>query len=162
MPQFEPTWIASQIFWLVIVFFIFYRLLKSRIVPNVAAIMADRDARIQSDLELAQSRRDELEAMRAAYEADLARARADAQAELSAAQTRMAQQQAAALEQLSQELAAQTADAEKRIAAEKASAMADIRSVALDVASAASSRLGSGTVDQARIEAAIDSSMEAR
>ncbi len=162
MPQFEPTWVASQIFWLVIVFFVFYRLLKSRIVPNVASILADRDARIQSDLELAQSRRDELEAMRAAYEADLARARADAQAELSAAQTRMAKQQAAALEKVSAELAAETAEAEKRIAAEKASALSDIRTVALDVANAASSRLGSDAVDPARIEAAVDASMEAR
>lgn len=162
MPQFEPTWFASQIFWLVIVFYLFYRLLKSRVIPGVAAVMADRDARIQGDLELAQRRRDELEEMRAAYEADLAKARADAQAELGAAQARMAQQQAAALEEVGNELAAQAADAERRIAAEKASALADIRSVAVEVASAAAGRLAPSSLDQSRIEAAVDESMEAR
>ena len=55
MPQFEPTWFASQIFWLIIVFFVFYRLLKTMIIPNVAGVLADRDARIQGDLDLAQN-----------------------------------------------------------------------------------------------------------
>jgi F-type H+-transporting ATPase subunit b len=161
MPQFEPTWFASQIFWLIIVFFVFYRLLKTMIIPNVAGVLADRDARIQGDLDLAQKRRDELEAMRTAYEADLAKARAEAQAELGAAQARMAAQQAAALEEVSKELAAQAGKAEERISAEKAVALADLRSVAVDVAAAASSRLASGTVDRAQIEAAVDESMEA-
>ncbi|MCA8927695.1 MAG: F0F1 ATP synthase subunit B' [Alphaproteobacteria bacterium] len=162
MPQFEPTWFASQIFWLVIVFYLFYRLLKSRVVPGVASLLAERDARIQGDLELAQRRRDELEEMRAAYEANLASARAEAQAELASAQARMAQQQAAALEQVGQELAAQATEAEKRIAAEKDAALADIRTVAVEVATAASGRLSGGSVDAARIESAVDASMEAR
>ena len=75
MPQFEPTWYASQIFWLVIVFYILYRALKGQIIPTVAGVLADRDARIQGDLELAQRRRNELEAMKKAYEDDLAKAR---------------------------------------------------------------------------------------
>lgn len=162
MPQFEPTWFASQIFWLLIVFYVFYRVLKARVIPNVASVLADRDARIQGDLELAQRRRDELEAMRTAYEADLAKARADAQAELAAAQARMAEQQAAALEEVGKELSAQAAEAEKRIAAEKASALADIRSVAIDVASAAVGRIGPVAADQSRIETAVDASLEAR
>jgi len=162
MPQFEPTWFASQIFWLLIVFFVFYRLLKSRVIPNVAAVLAERDARIQGDLDLARRRRDELEAMRTAYEADLAKARSDAQAELGAAQARIAQQQAAALDVIAKEIAAQAATAEQRIAAEKSAALADIRSVAVAVASAASNRLGGGTVDTTRIEAAVDAGLEAR
>jgi F-type H+-transporting ATPase subunit b len=162
MPQFEPTWFASQIFWLIIVFFVFYRLLKALVIPGVAGVLADRDARIQGDLDLAQSRRDELESMRAAYEADLAKARADAQAELGATQARIAEQQAAALDEGSKELAVQADKAERRIAEEKSAALNDLRSVAVDVAAAASSRLVAGTVDRARIEAAVDESMEAR
>lgn len=162
MPQFEPTWFASQIFWLVIVFYLFYRLLKARVIPGVANVLQERDARIQSDLELAQRRRDELEEMRAAYEANLAQSRADAQAELASAQARMAQKQAAALDEVSKELATQAAEAERRINAEKDAALSDLRSVAVDVALAASSRLGSGSVEASRIEAAVDASMEAR
>ena len=161
MPQFEPTWFASQIFWLVIVFFVLYRLLKGQVIPKVAAILAERESRIQGDLDLAQKRRDELEAMQAAYEADLAKARADAQEQMRAAQTRMAEKQAAALDDVSREIAAQGADAEKRIAAEKAAAMSDLRNVAVEVATAAAGRLG-GSVDAARVEAAVDASMGAR
>ena len=148
--------------WLLIVFFVFYRLLKSRVIPSVAAVLADRDARIQGDLELAQSRRDELEVMRTAYEADLAKARSNAQAELGAAQARIAEKQAAALEVVAGEIAAQAATAEQRITAEKSAALADIRTVAIAVASAASSRLGGGKVDATRIEAAVDASLEVR
>lgn len=161
MPQFEPTWFASQIFWLVIVFFVLYRLLKGQVIPKVAAILAERESRIQGDLDLAQKRRDELEAMQAAYEADLAKARADAQEQMRTAQTRMAEKQAAALDDVSREIAAQGADAEKRIAAEKAAAMSDLRNVAVEVATAAAGRLG-GSVDAGRVEAAVDASMGAR
>ncbi len=162
MPQFEPTWFASQIFWLVIVFFVLYRLLNGRVIPKVAAILAERESRIQGDLDLAQKRRDELEAMQTAYEADLAKARAEAQDQLRAAQARMAEQQAAALDKVSEEIAAQANTAEQRIASEKAAAMADLRNVAVEVATAASGRLSSGTVDTARVEAAVDANMGAQ
>lgn len=162
MPQFEPTWFASQIFWLAIVFYVLYRLLKGQVIPKVAGLLAERESRIQGDLELAQQRRDELEAMQTAYEADLAAARADAQDRLRAAQARMAEKQAAALEKVSQEIAAQVAEAEKRIAAEKDAAMADLRTVAVEVATAATSRLTTGSVDAARVQAAVDANMGAR
>ena len=161
MPQFEPTWFASQIFWLVIIFFVLYRLISRQVIPKVAGVLADRESRIQGDLDLAQKRRDDLEAMRTAYEADLAKARAAAQDELREAQSRMAEKQAAALDVISKEIAAQATAAEQRIASEKSSAMADLRGVAIEVASAAAGRLGS-TVDTARVEAAVDASMGAR
>lgn len=160
MPQFEPTWFASQIFWLVVIFFVLYRLISRQVIPKVASVLAEREGRIQGDLDLAKTRRDELEAMRAAYEADLAKARAAAQDELRSAQMRMAEKQAAALEVVSKEIAAQATVAEQRIAVEKSNAMADLRNVAVDVASAAAGRLGS-TVDQSRVEAAVDASMGA-
>lgn len=162
MPQFEPTWFASQIFWLVIVFCALYWVMKTTVIPSVSSILAERESRIQGDLELAQRRRDELEAMRAAYEADLAKARAEAQDELRAAQARMAEKQAAALEEVGKELAAQATAAEQRIASQKADAMADLRSVAVEVAAAASGRLSGSAVDQARLEAAVDAAMGAR
>ena len=161
MPQFEPTWFASQIFWLVVIFFVLYRLISRQVIPKVASVLAKRESRIQGDLDLAKTRRDELEAMRTAYEADLAKARAAAQDEMRAAQTRMAEKQAAALEVVSEEIAAQATVAEQRIATEQSNAMADLRSVAVEVASAAAGRLGS-TVDPARVEAAVDASMGAR
>lgn len=162
MPQFEPTWVASQIFWLIIIFAIFYRVMKTRIVPAVDAILTERESRIQGDLSLAYQRREQLEAMRESYEADLAKARADAQQELRSAQARMAKMQAASLEDLNRELAAQTEAAEKRIAEQKAVAMEDLRAVAIEVAEAAANRLSSEPVDRSRIDAAVDSSMEAR
>lgn len=162
MPQFEPTWIASQIFWLVIIFGVFYWLVKTHVVPTVDGILTERESRIQGDLELAHQRREQLEAMRAAYEADLAKARADAQEQLRSAQARMAEKQAAALDEVSRELSAQADAAEKRIAEQKATAMAELRSVAIEVAEAATGRLAGGSVDRSRIEAAIDTSMEAR
>lgn len=162
MPQFEPTWFASQIFWLVVVFFVLYRLLKGQVIPKVAAILAERESRIQGDLDLAKQRRDELEAMQTAYEADLAKARAEAQDQLRAAQARMAEKQAAALDEVTKEIAAQATAAEQRIASEKAAAMADLRSVAVEVASAAAGRLSSGAVDAGRVEAAVDANMGAQ
>ena len=100
--------------------------------------------------------------MRTAYEADLAKARSEAQEQLRAAQARMAEKQAAALDVVAGEIAQQASAAEARIAGEKNAALADLRSVAVDVAEAAAGRLGGGAVDRARLEAAVDASMEAR
>ena len=161
MPQFEPTWFASQIFWLVVVFYILFRLMKGRAIPKIAAIIAERDSRIQGDLTLAQQRRDELEAMRTAYEADLAKARAEAQDQLREAQARMAEKQAAALDKVSREIGEQADAAEERIAAEKAAAMNELRTVAVEVATAAAGRLSSGSIDRARVEAAVDANLGA-
>lgn len=162
MPQFEPTWFASQIFWLVIVFYALFRLIKGQVIPKVAAVIGEREARIQGDLELAERRRTELASMMADYEARLAQARSDAQDELRAVQTRMAKMQATALEEVGSELAEQAAATEQRIAREKAAALADLRTVAVEVASAAVGRLSPDKVERSRLEAAVDASMETR
>jgi len=49
MPQFDFATFSEQIFWLLICFFVLYFSVSRIVLPRIAAILKDRDQRIQSD-----------------------------------------------------------------------------------------------------------------
>lgn len=78
MPQLDPTWFASQLFWLTIIFGLFYVLLARFQLPRIQEALENRHNRIQHDLDRAASLQEEAEAIKESYEAALVRARDDA------------------------------------------------------------------------------------
>src|SRR5262249_53663900 len=115
MPQFNPEWFASQIFWLAIVFIALYWLLSGRLLPRLTETIDQRAAKIAGDLERAESARGETEAVSQAYEAALAKARAEAHAAFAAANQEIAELTARRQAAFAEELTARTAEAEARI-----------------------------------------------
>lgn len=55
LPQFDPTWFASQIFWLVITFATMFVVFAGVILPRIAATMQARRDRLESDLQAAEA-----------------------------------------------------------------------------------------------------------
>src|SRR5688500_20398677 len=80
MPQFNPEWFASQLFWLAIVFIALYWLLSRRLLPRLAETVDQRAAEIAGDLERAEAARGETEAVDKTHAAALATARGEARA----------------------------------------------------------------------------------
>lgn len=154
-PPFNSQTFPSQIVWLVISFAILWVVMAKVALPRVAAILDARRNRVSGDLEEAKRLKDESDAALAAYEKALADARNRAQA--LAAETR--DKQAAAAEQhrkqLEDQLNHRLADAEKTIAATKSAAMANVRGIASDAASAIVARL----VGQAPAREAVDTAV---
>lgn len=141
MPQFDPTWFPSQIFWLVIVFAALFWFMSKRAIPKVEAALDARARRIQGDLDRAAKLQQDAIAAAETHAAALARARDEAreilrdahaatQADLDARQTEVAA-----------EIARQTDAAESRIAAARDEAMASVRDIAVDAAGAIAERL---------------------
>ncbi|MDP3458317.1 MAG: ATPase, partial [Hyphomonas sp.] len=79
-PAFDPTWFASQLFWLAITFGLLYYLMARVIVPRIGGILEDRSDRIVGDLAEASRLKEESERVIETYEAELAEARRKAQA----------------------------------------------------------------------------------
>jgi F-type H+-transporting ATPase subunit b len=140
-PPFQRENFSSQLVWLAVSFVLLYVLMAKVALPRIAAIFADREKRIDDDLNAARGFKTQSDAANAAYEKALADARIRAQA--IAAETR--EQQAAAAEATNKRLEAQLherlAAAEQSIAATRTTAMANVGSIAAETASAIVERL---------------------
>lgn len=79
MPQLDPTWFASQLFWLFVSFIALYFVLSKVILPPLLEIIARRKETLEGDLARAQALKTEAEQARLDYERALAEARANAQ-----------------------------------------------------------------------------------
>jgi F-type H+-transporting ATPase subunit b len=162
MPQLDPATFPSQIFWLAVIFVVLYLLMARLALPRLGAMIAQRKARIEADLERAQQMKAEADAVMTAYQRTLAEARAQAQATVAEAVERFNAAAAEHQRKAGEKLAAETAAAEGRIAEAKAQALANLRTVAIDVARATARKLTGVDIDDARAAAAVDRVMKER
>jgi F-type H+-transporting ATPase subunit b len=152
MPQFDPNFFASQIFWLFVTFAVLYFALSRVALPRIGAVLEAREQRIANDLDRAAELRAEAEEIMAQYEKGLAEARARAAEITRQAEAAVAQEMAARQARLNAELTSRVQEAESRIAAAKAAAMANVQSVAAEAARGAVERLLGETVPLAEAE----------
>jgi len=119
LPQFEPveSLFASQIFWLVIMFAILYRIVTKLILPRMTSVLELRQRTVAGNLERAETAKAEAEAVLAAYEQALADARTQAHETLRAAHDAVTEEIAQREKAQAEAIAEQIAAAEKRIAA---------------------------------------------
>jgi F-type H+-transporting ATPase subunit b len=162
MPQFDPTWFASQIFWLVLVFAALYWLMIKRAIPRVEKALTARSERIQGDLDRAAKLQQEAAAASEAHQAALAKAKDEARDILRAAHAASQAELDKRQEQLGAEIAKQTAAAESRIGAARDAAMASVRDIAIETAQAVTERLTGAAVEQAQAAKAVDAVLERR
>ncbi len=141
MPQLDPSSYPSQLFWLVLTFVPLFFILWKVALPKVAAVLAARQARIESDLDRAATLRDEAAEVLAQYEAALAGAHERARAALRKLADEMAAEAAARHAELGLRLGERVKDAEARIAGARETALANIRGIAGEAAEAATERL---------------------
>jgi F-type H+-transporting ATPase subunit b len=155
MPQLDfSTW-PAQIFWLAVMFIALFVIVHRLIIPHTGGTIEKRKSTIDGDLAKAQQLKADSEAAVAAYEAELAEARTKAAAIAAENRDRLAAETDAARAKLDGELAAKIAGAEKSIAAAKASAVADIKGVAVEIATSIVSELTGVSVSSAAATEAV-------
>lgn len=156
MPQLDATTFAPQLIWLAITFFALYLLMAKVALPRVADVLETRADHINDDLRRAEEARAEAESVMQAYERALADARGKAQEQAKATADAMAALTEARQKEVSAALAAEAADAEAKIAEAKSSALANVQSVAAEVAMTAVKRIGGLDIDRKRAASAVD------
>jgi F-type H+-transporting ATPase subunit b len=155
-PPFDPATFASQIFWLVITFGLFYLFLKRIVMPRLAGIFDTRGARISQDLDQANKLKSEADAAVAAYEQELAEAKANSNAIGQQARDNAKAEAEAARKKVEAGLEAKLAEAESRIASIKSAAMKDVGAIAESTAGAIIEQLV-GKADKSAVAAAVKS-----
>ncbi len=163
MPQLEQidTYL-SQVVWLVISFAVLYIVMWKAALPRVADVLQERQERIDGDLERAEKLKTEAEAVLDAYQAIVAKAQAEAQVILRQGADAFATDAAARHDEMSARLALETATAEGRIDAAREEALANVRTVASEVAQAAAAKLMGTEISQPDADAAVQHSIEER
>jgi len=132
MPQLDPTYFPPQLIWLAVSFALLYFVMARKALPKVAQILEERETRIATDLEQAETLKAESEAALAAYEDALNAARQEAAQFLRDEHVKLLEELNGQRQEAEAEIQAQVAEAETRIAKAQAKAMKGIATVAAD------------------------------
>ncbi len=160
MPQFDPTFFAPQLFWLLLTFVTLYVLMTMVALPKIGAVLDERQRKIDDNLDKAAQLKAEAEAAVAAYERALSESRAHAHSVIKEASDRLAQEADERNKALAARLAEQIKAGEVRIAQAKDKAVANVRDVAVDVAGSVFARLVGSAADAARLETAVAAALK--
>jgi len=136
-PPFDPQYFAGQIFWLLISFAILYFMLSRVFLPLIGQTLEDRSNRIADDLDTAAQMQAEAEAASLAYDRALADAHAKAHNVAETTRASVDAELAKEVAEADSAAAKQAAVAEDRIRKIRTAAMANIDTIAADVAQAA-------------------------
>ena len=150
-PPFDPTYMASQLFWLALTFGILYFIMSRVALPRIGGILEDRSVRIAQDLDEAARLKEETDASIAAYEQELADARNQAHKIGQSAKEEASAEAAAKRQTAENALEAKLVDAETRIAGIKAKALTEVDGIAESTTEAIVKELLGGTVTKADI-----------
>ena len=134
MPQFEPDFFSSLIFWEVISFAILLFVLYKYAFPGILGALEEREKRIKDSLDQAEHHRSEAERKLKEYEAKLNSAAKDAEGILAAAKERVQRLMEENEQRMTTEAERIKGDATREIDHERRKAIQDIRSHTTDLA----------------------------
>ncbi len=154
-PPFNKETFASQLVWFVIFFVALYVLIGRFAIPRLGGIIEARRGRIEGDLAEANRLKEQSDAALKAYEKSLADARNRAQMLANETRNKLNAEAEEARKKLETELNSKLAEAEKTIASTKTAAMAHVRGIAVDTASAIVQRLIGTAPSGSAVEAAV-------
>ncbi len=155
LPQFDPTFFPSQVFWLIVFFALLYWLFTRKALPRLTEILEERQDRIAADLDRASALRREAEEAYARYERMLEEARNRAHETLVRAQERIARETAERAAELERTTQARIREAEAEIARFRERALAELDEVAAEIVQAATSRLAGLEIASEEARAAV-------
>lgn len=156
LPQLDVNTYASQLFWLAVFFVVIYVFMRTVGIPRVTAILEERKARIDSDLDEAQRiRRDAEEAMKG-YQATLADAHGKARTLLAETHEKNAAALTAQTQAATKEFDRQVAGAIDRIEAARKNALAGLRDVTLGLAAEITTKVAGRAPAPESVARAVD------
>jgi F-type H+-transporting ATPase subunit b len=155
LPQFDPSWWAGQIVWLLIIFAVLYAVLAKVLLPKVGGTIDAREGKIAGDIADARALKQEAEAQAAQAKAEMNEARARAQKLGSDAKAKAAAEAAERQKLEETKLGERLAVAEAEIRAARDQAMSNVRGIAVETAQAIVEKLTGTAASSADVEAAL-------
>ncbi len=152
MPQLNPAWFASQLFWLVVCMALLYTVLARFILPPLMGIIEQRRAKREWDLSSADQLNMAAEHKRKEYDRTLIEARSKAQGVLTEAERVIKETTEKALSDLGRTLASQSHEAEQRVNAQKQNLLSKLEPAAAELAAQVVTQFAGINADVARAQ----------
>lgn len=157
LPQLKVETYPSQIFWLLVMFFVLYFSFSRKILPGIGAVVNAREDIIRGNLETAQMMREQAEEIQKAYEKSLEQARLQA-SEVIMGEEFVAKKKANdQMESFRRKTDSEVKSAEERVVTAKDKAIGEMSSIAAEVASVAAEKITGIGTDMQKARAIVDS-----
>ena len=141
LPQLDISTWPSQLFWLFVLFTAGYILMAKFVTPRIGSVLEERRAKLDEDLGKARSASEDAARIRAEYEAELDAARTTAAETAKQAAAEAAKRAETSDAKIAKKLAEKVAKAEAKLATAQSEAMANLNTVAAEVAIVAVAQL---------------------
>ena len=156
MPQLNPEFWVSQIFWLTLTFGILYIILSKLILPKISSNLELRKSQIQDNIEAADKRRESSEAKLKEYDNIVLKSKSDAKNILGDAKGNALKEINAKRETIEKQIDEEIEKAEQEIKVLKKSAPEKINRIAKEMASEILKKLIGSEINNSSISAIVD------
>jgi len=156
MPQLNPEFWVSQIFWLTLTFGILYVVLSKLILPKISDNLESRKSQILENIEAADKQREDSELKLKEYEKIISKSKLEANSIFNQAREKALKDIGAKKEVLDKQIDDEIVEAEKEIKALQNSAPDKINQIAIETSSELIQKLIGADVNKSSISAIVD------
>ena len=156
MPQLNPEFWISQIFWLTLTFSILYIVLSKLILPKISANLELRKSQIQENIEAAEKQRENSEEKLKEYEEIVSKSKMEAKSIFNQAREKALKDISAKKEVLDKQIDEEISKAEQEIKELQSGAAEKINKIAIETSSELIQKLIGAEVNNSSISAIVD------
>ena len=156
MPQLNPEFWVSQIFWLTLTFGILYVVLSKLILPKISNNLESRKSQILENIEAAEKQRKDSEAKLEEYEEIISKSKHEAKNIFSQSREKVLKDISAKREVLNKQIDEEISKAEQEISTLRESAPDKINTIAIETSSELIQKLIGAEVNNSSISAIVD------
>jgi F-type H+-transporting ATPase subunit b len=156
MPQLNPEFWISQIFWLTLTFGILYLVLSKLILPKISANLETRKSQILENIEAAEKQREDSEMKLKEYEEIISKSKLEAKTIFNQAREKASKDINAKKEVLDSQIDEEISKAEEEIKTLRNSAPDKINKIAIETSSELIQKLIGAEVNNSSISAIVD------
>ena len=156
MPQLNPEFWISQIFWLTLTFGILYMVLSKLILPKISANLESRKSQIQDNIEAAEKQREDSESKLKEYEEIVFKSKLEAKKIFKDSREKVIKDINNKKETLEKQINEEIKKVEKEIEVVKKSAPEKINRVAIETSSELVKKIIGAEINNSSISAIVD------
>ena len=155
MPQLDPTYWASQAFWLVLIFTALYLVLSNLFIPKIKDSIDNRENKIKDDLDEAQKLKNLAEQKLKEYELSIEKAKKEVQKIIFESKNKLNLEIQNKKKKFEKEMETEIESAEKEIKSLKKESLKNISIISEEIASKVIEQISGETMNQSSVKAAI-------
>jgi len=160
MPQLDPTYWASQGFWLILIFTLLYLALSKLFIPKIKNSIDDRENRIKDDLDEAQKLKEVAEAKLKEYEISIENAKKDVQKILFKSKNKLNSDIQNKKKTFEKEIETEIENAEKEIESFKKDSLESISKISEEITSKIIENISGEPMNQSSVKATVQESVK--